>query len=796
MIKNYIKIALRNLRNHKSYSLINISGLAVGMACCILIMLWVSDELGFDRSYENANNLFRVTNEWTDETGGNRSALTPVPLGPALKGQFPEIIKATRYDNGEPQFIKYDGKSFHNDLFALADPDFFDMFSISFIQGDTGSVFDNPSSIVLTRGMSEKYFADDDPIGKILNIERRDYTVTGVIENFPANSHIKFDCLAPFSSRPQWLRQITDTWDVSAYYTYIQLSETSSQTDVADKISGVLSSNSASDKYEFLLDLQPITRIHLYHDVTDYLSGKGEIKYVYLFSTLAIMILIIACINFMNLATARSCGRAREIGVRKVIGACRTDIIKQFLGESIVTSFTAVLMAIALVELVLPVFNSWSSKQLVLDYFGNSRIILSLFGITILTGLFAGSYPSILLSSFKPIRILKGYLNLESGGRKFRKTLVVIQFTISIFLIVGASVIYSQLHYMRDVNMGFDKEHLLYLRMRGDFYQNYETIKAELLRDPSILAVTAGSPPVESFAGAFGLKLDTRELSDEIRMASLAVDFDYIKTFSMEITQGRDFSGNIAGDKQGGFIVNETAARILGSDSLIGKQLAFKSHGNDLTVSEYSGSIVGIVKDFHNGSMHNKIMPVIIYNNPNEIYYMNARIKSTDISAVVGLLNEIWKSYSPQYAFEYHFVDETINSFYRSEQHLGEIFGFFTLLAVFVSCLGLFGLVSFSLEQRVKEIGIRKVLGASLSNLMLLLSKDFLILVALANIIAWPLAHFTMSSWLESFAYRIELGWLYFILSGILAFSIAFLTISFQSIIAANANPVESLRHE
>lgn len=793
MLKNYINIALRNINKHKCYSLINITGLAIGMACCILILLWVQDELDYDKFHENSNYLYRIAREV--ESGGQKyyQATAPAPLSLALKNEVPEIIRSSRFSDEGEKLIKYGDKSFQNDIVALADPDFFEMFTFPLIKGDPTAAFADRYSVIITEQMSQKYFGAEDPIGKVISIDRKDFTVTGIMRNVPHNSHMQFDFIVPFSSRSERIRKLLNSWRVHAYYTYVQLNKNAGIIDVNRKMSALISRN--TDK-KIQLSLQPLTRIHLYHDVQDFLKGHGDIKYVYLFSALALLILVIACFNFMNLTTARSEDRAKEVGIRKVVGANKTNLIEQFLGESGVLAFIALIFAIVLIELSLPAFSAWSQKPLSFDFSDSMQILLSLAGVLLITGFIAGSYPALILSSFKPVEVLKGRLKSKRGGSTFRRILVSVQFALSVFLIISTSIIHNQLEYIRNRDLGFDKQQLVSLYMEGDFRSNYEAIKSELLQDPAILDVTAGTSPTRRFDGVTSVKWNGRESDKEIVFDSLPVDYGFIETLGMRMLQGRSFSRNFPSDAKEGFIINETASKMIGTESQVGKRFSFISYGNNLETIDHQGTIIGVAKDFHNLSLHNKIAPLVMYLDQTKLHEMCIRINPDKVADAIALLKRKWKEFVPQYPFEFHFIDETIDSFYRAEQRLGTIFNFFTILAIFVSCLGLFGLTSFMAKKRTKEIGIRKVLGASISGIVSLLLKEFMALVLFANIIALPIAYFTMNKWLQNFAYKTNIGILTLVLSAALVLIIALLTVSYQSIKAAVANPVESLRYE
>lgn len=799
MLKNYLKIALRNILKFKGYSFINIAGLAVGMACCILIMLWVNDELSYDKFHQNQDRLFRISKQNLDKDSAKR-ALTPMPLGPALKEEYSGIVASTRFMINGPKLMKYGDIKFQNDILAIADPDFLKMFSFPLVDGDVETVLADKFSVIISEKMKEKYFGQTNPIGEILSIDRRDFTVTGIMKDFPHNTHMQFDCLVPFLSTRQYLLDVLNNWKASAYYTYVLLHETANPKEVNKNISGLMKIKRPDSEYSIQLNLQPVEEIHLYQNVDDYLEGKGNINHVYLFSALAFLVLLIACMNFMNLATARGGLRFKEIGVRKVIGARKTDLMKQFFGESLILSFFAFFIAVALAELLLPLFNNWSGKNLEMGIIDDPLIFFGALSLITITGLLAGSYPAIFLASFKPVQVLKSNHKSIRSGSLFRKGLVVLQFAVSVFLIITAAVIFRQLDFMKNRDLGFDKNQMINLQMRGSFAENYETIKGSLLADPAFIDITGGLAPTETFNPAIEVlwdgKVENENEENEIIWQSGNVADNYIETYGMDILAGQSFlNRNQTGDVAG-FILNETAVKLTGLESPVGQSISFKSYEDDIVPKPHEGLIIGVVKDFHNSALHNSVEPMILIHNPSALFYMSARIEASQNERAIALLKTKWQEYAPQYPFEYDFLDEVLDNYYRSEQRLGAILAWSTWLAIFISCLGLFGLASFAAERRKKEIGIRKVLGASVSVIIRLLVKEIVLLIIIAIIIAWPIAYFTIDNWLENFAYRAQMGWDLFIYSSLVALLIALLAVGGQALKSARSNPVESLNYE
>ncbi len=796
MFKNYLKISFRNFRKQKVHSIVNISGLAVGMACCILMLLWVQDEWSFDRFHENADDIYRIIIE--NRRGNDLTLLTesPLPLGPALKAEYPEVTEFCRYTGGYSGWnLKYGDKSYNDDNIAFADPGYFTMFSFPFIKGDPETALKDRYSVVLNERLAGVVFGNEDPIGKIMQMSGRDLKVTGVIKNIPENSHMLFDYIIPIINLTVWTEQDFESWQQSAV-TYIQLQKNSRGMDIEEKISGVVKKyHPESDK---TVTLQPLKKIHLYSDFS--WDGenikKGSIKIVYIFTLTAIIILLIACINFMNLSTARSGSRAKEVGVRKVSGAYRKDIIKQFFGESILLSFIALVLAVALTILWLPVFNGLSGKNLELNLTGNILLPLILISVTMLTGLLSGTYPALYLSSFSPVNVLKRHsISTKNTGSFLRKILVVFQFTFTVILLICVLVISKQLNYIDSKPLGYDKENIVYFPGYGKYWNNFDSIRSEMIQHPDIVNMTKGFPPRGPGNGMTDFSWEGKDPETKIVVHPSGIKFDYIETFNMEIVEGRSFSREYATDTLN-CIINETAVRVMGLQDPVGKRIWYSGdQGYLYRFTNEVGKIIGVVKDFHIGSLHQNIPPMILKYSY-QGFYVIARIKSENISGTLAYLETKWKEYVPGRPFKYSFLDEDIEGLYKSERKVMTIFRYFTFLAIFISCLGLFGLSLFMAEQRTKEIGIRKTLGASVPGIMLLLTGEFAKWVILSNVIAWPAAYFIMSKWLQDFAYRINIGLNTFILAGLLALLIALATISYQAAKAARANPVSSLKYE
>lgn len=781
MFKNYLKIAFRNIKKYKLYSFINIAGLAVGMSVCILIMLFVKDELSYDRYHENAGRIYRVIADYHISKGSAKSAVTSATLAPTLIEKFPEIAHAVRFDHENKAVIQCNDNLFSEERFFFADAAVFNVFTFPFIKGDPRTALQEPNSVVLTEETAQKYFGHELPIGKTIILQNKgEFKVTGILHNIPHNSHFTFDFLASFVT----FGKIDNPWAYQGW-TYILLPEDYDATLLEEKF--------AANKEELgwyskglQFYLQSLKSIHLHSHLSGEIEANSDIRSLYIFSVIAFFIMLIACINFMSLATARSAHRACEVGVRKVLGARRVQLTKQFLGESILFSSLALALALALVELFLPAFNQLVRKPLQMDYTDSWLLLLTLIFVSLLVGFVSGSYPAFFLSAFQPTEVLKGGRQGPSGrsSRNFRYSSVVIQFMISIALIISTGIIGKQLKYMHRKELGFHKKHIVEIPIANTpILKSYPAFKAELMKHPNILNVSAamGSP----LDGKF--KTSQKINDEEIEVHYLLVDHDYIETLGMTLLRGRNFSKDSITDATEAVILNERAVKTFGLKDAIGKN--FKIIGG-------KGVVVGVVRDFHSESLHEQIQPTALQILPKFYRNILVRIRQENISATIKFLALEWREFAPHRPFEYIFLDEAFNKLYRAEDSLARIFGYFSSLAIFIACLGLFGLASFTAERRIKEICIRKVLGASVREIVLLLSKEFTRWVLIANIIAWPIAYFVMNRWLQNFAYRINIGIGIFLLSAMIAFVIALATVSFQAVKAALSNPVDVLKYE
>jgi putative ABC transport system permease protein len=794
MLKNYFKITFRNLLRYKAFSLINIFGLAVGMACTILILLWVLDELSYEKFFPNAENTFLVLRG--DNSG--MMAVTSKMLAPALKQELPEIKKSTCFVQLPDRYkllIQNDDKGFEESV-ILADSNFFEIFSYKFREGNPAAALSAPNSIVLTEEFAKKYFGNVNALGKQLNVsgfgQKTAMNVSGILENIPSQSQLQSQIILSVN----WFKSVEinfDNWDDQSFQTYIQLEDNIDLSNVSSKIKLCEIRNFPDQNTQNLsYSLFPLTKIHLYGNNIKFLNTTGGIEYVRIFIAIAFIILLVASINYMNLSTAHSLMRTKEVGIKKTVGANRNSLIIQFLGESIILSFIAYGLSIILIELFLPEFNFITRKKLAIRFFDLHFINLSLLMIFV-TGLISGSYPALFLSSFSPVQILKGKLKVGFVNLFTRKGLVVLQFVTTVVIIVCTIVVLDQLSFIRNSNIGFDKENLLCIKMTGDANSKSEVLRNEFKKNPEIISVSHSEPISSILTSTTNVVWKGQPENEERHFWVLHTDYSLASTYKFQMSLGRYFSDQYPSDKTNAFVINEAAAKSMGLKSPL---------DNEIELWGRKGKIIGVVKDFHFASFHTAIEPLIFRipadDNEKAIRFslITIRFKSKAPDKLISSVEKIWHEQTKGNPFDYYFYDDSLNKQYFTEIRMGEIFKYFSFLSILIASLGLFGLVMISAEQRTKEIGIRKVLGASISNVTLILTKDFLILVLLSNVIAFPAAYYFMNKWLQDFAYRIEISLWMFALSGCIALVIALATVSYQAIKAATANPVDSLRCE
>jgi putative ABC transport system permease protein len=797
MLKNYLKAMVRNLLKYKFFSIINVGGLAIGLASVILIMLWVNDELSFDRFNTNGRQIYRVVSDWEKYNWQGFDG-TPEPLATAVKEQIPEILDALRIASRTEVNINYNNKSFYENGGVISDPSLFKIFSFKFIDGAPETVFKDPYDVVITEKMAEKYFGNENPVGKILTIEGKSSKVTGIIENIPANSHLKFDFVSSF----QFINNLSDygtNWNAYNFVTYLMVKEKSNINEISRKITEIaLKNNSTQVSMGANFRLQGLFDVYLHSkDFERSFISLENSTYIYAFSIIAVFILFIACINYINLTTARSFGRSREVGMRKTLGANRINLIRQFLGESVIISFIAGILAILLVELFIPFFNSLAGKNLSIN-FANQTVIL-IFAIMIFaTGILSGLYPALILSSYKPVEVLKGNTKFGFNGNVLRRMLILVQFSLTISLIIGTIIIHNQMKYIQNKNLGFDKKNIIYLPIKGEIGGKYSVFKSRLLENRDVLSVSAQTYSLAkknyhiSGPGIFWEGKDQNQNKD-IDFILSGIDYNLFNTINIQLKDGRYFSKEYASDFESGIILNEQAVKEMEIKSPVGKRI-FNLDTKPLT-------IVGVVSDANFQSLHHKVQPMLFYpvNDFSKIGnegIILVKYAGNDIEKVLSALKATWREINPDMAFDFNFLDDTYDQLYKKEKRTEVILNCFSILAIILSCMGLSGISSYIIEKRTKEIGIRKTLGASISSIIYLLSRQLILLVLLANFIAIPLAGYFMNEWLQNFAYRIDMNWWLFLVSGLIALIISLVTVGFQAIKAAIANPIKSLRYE
>jgi putative ABC transport system permease protein len=788
MLKNYFKIALRSLRKNTTYSFINITGLAVSLAVSILLLLWVNDELSYDRFNVNAASIYKLAPKLGDNNvWGN----TPAPAAVYAKKEVPEVQDACRIgENWAVSVFEYKGKKFTEWHNCYADPSFYSMFTYPLIKGNPQQPFTDAHSIVLSESTAKAFFGDEDPIGKALKgDDKKLYTVTGVMKDMPENSSIHYNIVFNFQQLEQeydtsgYFKSLNTNWGQYSYDTYVLLKPNADPTAAAQKLSIIHRHNFDIEANKHLVYLfNPLTKIHLYA-----VDGREQgMMVVRVFFIVAVIVLLIACINYVNLITARAMKRSKEISLRKIVGAGKAELFMQFLSESLLTFLIALVLATGIIYLVMPLYNNISGKNIVFKPW--SPNVLAVYGLTMLaTLLLAGIYPAITLSSFKPLEAMKGKLSGIGSKSNFRKVLVVVQFSFSIMLITSTIIIGKQLKYIREKNLGYDKQNVFSFWMRN-INGHYDAAVAELLKQPGISGVTeSGANIISNFSGSTDVDWDGKRADQQsFAIFQMPIERNFLQVMGIQLVEGNGFTGSPADSAS--FILNETAIKATGlKEPVIGKRLTF--HG-------IKGVIAAVVKDFHFQDMHQKIQPLLMQYDKNWRGKMYVRTTAKDAPRALAAAESVWKKYNADYTFDYTFLDSQFDDLYKTDTHIGQLFNFFAIVTILISCLGLFGLVTFTAESKVKEIGVRKVLGAGVPQIVILLSKDFFVLVLVAAAIAFPVAWYGLNSFLQGYAYRTNLSWWVFALAGLLTIVIASITVSFQAIKAAIANPVKSLRSE
>jgi putative ABC transport system permease protein len=798
MLRNYLVVALRQFTRNKAHSLINVAGLAIGMACCILIAQYVLYEASYDNYHLDGDRIFRVAEDGQSQNERRIAAVTSAPMAPALKEDYPQIEYAARMLRVGNLLVKRNEKVFYEERCCFAETDLPRILTIPFLEGDSQTALERPTTVVISQRLARKYFGDESPIGQILNVQGFDLEVTGVTANCLENTHVKHEMLISFSTLEATGYGGLSNWFLSNFYTYVKLAPNTDLADFSEQLKGFAERHVGEELKAsgetLILFLQPVGDIHLHSHLIGEIEPAGSPLYLYVFCTVGFFILLLACINFANLTTARFAGRAREVGLRKAVGAGRFRLAAQFLSESVVLSSLSLVVALVLVELVSPLFNQLTGIGFHIGSLIEPGWLVALVGLALVVGIASGSYPAFFLSAFRPADILRGTSGLSRRGTILRKVLVVGQFSISIILVIGTMLAYQQIHFMKNKDLGFDKEQKLVIPLgrAARAVESFESIKAELCRHTGVAGATASAQLPGQHLSCWTTKLAT-ESDEKLRaMNYMYVDHDFIPQYGIQVLAGSAFGEQNDDDLQGGYIINQTAAEQLGFSSpqeAVGKRLLG-------CYDEKVMEIIGVVGDFHYRGLQSTVEPLVMLYRPRMFRNVTLNVRTGDAEQTVAFVREKWQELFPEYPFDYFFLDASFDRQYRSEERVGKIFAVFTFLGLFIACLGLLALASYAAERRTKEIGIRKVLGASVGSIVGLLSREFLLLVAIANLIAWPIAYYAMNRWLESFAYRISIGWGTFALAGLFAFLMVLFTVSSQAIRAALTNPVDALRYE
>jgi len=799
MLRNLLTIAIRNIIKEKTYSAINILGLTIGITCSLFLLMYILDELSFDRYHKNADNIYRIVSNIKEPDNAFTWSVAQVPLAQELRDNYPEVENAVRFFGTGRTLYKNGDKQFYEEGFYLADSTVFDMFTYNFIAGDPATALDNSFSLVLTEKTATKYFPDArTALGQsIQNQQGEEFKITGVIEDVPLNSHFRFDGLISRNTRPGY----QGSWGNFGVFTYIQLPPGYDLSKMYASLDSVIKQkvNPIFDQFGIKInyEMQKITDIHLHSKIQDEAEAGGDISYIYIFGAVAAFMLIIACINYMNLATARSANRSKEVGLRKVMGSGRAQLMIQFITESLVIACIALVVSMILIYALLPGFNTLANKELQFSYILQQNVLFALLGIIFFVGVVGGSYPAFYLSGFNPVNVLKGRLAARGGSVIFRKALVITQFAISIFMLISTLIVFDQLQYIRNKDLGFDKSRVIRLDLSGrELREKSKVLLDRLKKSSSVESVGMADASPGQGIGKLLLKVEDNEgkLSDR-GVDLFNADFDFVKTLGMSIVEGRDFSRDVASDTTYAVLVNESMVKRMAWDNPLGKKFVFQGGGPN--GSDIEKMVVGVVKDYHQNSLYDVIEPLMIILNDNENYVF-VRTVEGDVRQSLAEVENGWKEIFPNSIFEYNFLDQDFNSQYKADEKRSQIFTAFSGLTIFIACLGLLGLAAFTTEQRTKEIGVRKVIGAGVSGLVVLVSKEFFLLVGIGMLLAFPAAWYFTEHWLQNFAYRIELfgEWPTFIVSAVLAFVITLITVGYHVVRAASANPVKALRDE
>ena len=786
---NYVRVALRKMRRQKGYSFITVAGLAVGLACCVLMMLWVADELSYDRFHANRDSIYRLIAETPNETGTMRDAHPATPLGPAAKAGLPEVQDFCRYRTSSFYGVKRGDKAFLDEVIGVADPSFFTFFTFPLIKGDPKTALDGPKSVVITETLARKLFGDADPMGQLVTVTQDAFTVTGIMRDVPRNSSMRFSCVIPMVNMHDYHHVDFENWDSKFVAAYVRLAPGADASRAGSKLSDLL--RTKLNKPSISIRLQGLKDVHLRSDFAFDQDNvdQGSASTLTLFSIAAAAILLLACINFMNLATARASNRGKEVGLRKVTGARRSDIVRQFLGESVIQAMLGLGLAFLLIWAILPLFNNLAGKQLAFAWLFRPGLLAIVLGVTVGTGLLAGSYPAFCLASFQPAAVLRGsFLGGSRGQAVLRKGLIVLQFALTVFFLVGTLIVDKQLRFIRTKDLGVDTHYVVSTAFRS------EPHRQAILADPRILSSSWSTPPGGELRAALDVSWNGKNPDDHTSFLRAAADPDFLEVFRAKMAEGRFFSKEMESDRTDAVIVNETAARVLGPGSPLGKRLTITAMSNAGRTETSTYSVIGVIKDFHQTTLRQAIEPMVF--TWAGAYGINLRIEAAHLDETIKFLERQWKAYAPGFRFIYNFLDDKIDSFYKQDRKTRSILGVFTVLALFTACLGLVGLAAFIAEKRTKEIGVRKVLGASARGLVLMQSREFLVWVLAANVLAWPAAYLAAGRWLQGFAYRVRPGIAPAVLAAVFSLLVALLSVAYKAVRAATANPTGSLRYE
>jgi putative ABC transport system permease protein len=791
MIKNLLKTAVRHIRKHLGYSLLNILGLTLGITSALFLIIYVSDELSYDRYHENADRIYRVSAKITETDDQFTWNVAQIPMGPQVVQDYPEVQSFVRFINMPRALYKFEDKEYNEENFFYADSTLFDIFTYKVLKGEVRSAVKDPGKIVLTGTVAARYFGDADPIGKTLVTGNTTFEVTGVIEDVPANSHFRFDAVAARNNLPKQL----GTWGNFGVFTYLMFPGEFDVKAFETKIQGMYDAHMKTIfeplkiKIEYILE--PITRIHLYSTNAGEPEPTGSITYVIIFGIVALFLILIAAMNYMNLSTARSTSRAREVGLRKVVGSRRGPLVSQFLSESVVLTLISLLISVILLIILIPKFNLLAGKSFDLSVMYSPDMILSVIGVIIIVGIFGGSYPAFFLSRFSPVTVLKGEITQGSAGSLFRKILVVIQFTISVAMIVCTMVVFRQLKYLKTMDQGFNQENILTLQLNDrEMIRKYPVLKRILLENNEIKFVTSTNTPVGEGSGKVIFSMETDQGMVQRGINFAVVDHDFVDALSIEIVKGRDFQLDMPSDTIGGVVVNETLANRMGWSDAIGKKVVL---GNGAFIN---ARVIGVMKDYHQTGMYNEIESLMLVYRGSFTNIIYIKLSGNNTEQTISFIENKWKEVFSDHPFTYTFLSERFNRQFEADEKRGLIFTLFTILAILIACLGLFGLASYMVEQRTKEIGIRKVFGADEGVIVRLISKEFLILITVSIVIALPLAYYIMSNWLENYVYRTKIGVPLLLIAALLTIVITFITISYKAYQASILNPASSLKTE